>query len=29
MREFFQRRLTTPVLALLRQGVTPQKLALS
>lgn len=29
MREFFQRRLTLPLLALLRQGVTPKKLALS
>lgn len=29
MREFLQRRLITPLLALLRQGVTPEKLALS
>lgn len=29
MREFLQRRLVAPLLALLRQGVTPRKLALS
>ncbi len=29
MRDFFQRRLVAPLLALLRQGVTPDKLALS
>lgn len=29
MREFLQRRLVLPLLALLRQGVTPDKLALS
>lgn len=29
MREFLQRRLVEPLLALLRQGVTPEKLALS
>lgn len=29
MREFLQRRLVAPLLALLRQGVTPDKLALS
>jgi uncharacterized protein (DUF2062 family) len=29
MREFLQRRLIAPLLALLRQGVTPEKLALS
>ena len=29
MREFLQRRLTLPLLALLKQGVTPEKLALS
>jgi uncharacterized protein (DUF2062 family) len=29
MRDFLERRLTTPLLALLRQGVTPRKLALS
>ena len=29
MRDFLQRRLVVPLLALLRQGVTPEKLALS
>jgi uncharacterized protein (DUF2062 family) len=29
MREFLQKRLVTPLLALLRQGVTPRELALS
>jgi uncharacterized protein (DUF2062 family) len=29
MRDFFHRRLVSPLLALLRQGVTPDKLALS
>lgn len=29
MRDFLQRRLVTPLLALLRQGVTPRELALS
>ena len=28
MREFLQRRLVAPLLALLRQGVTPRELAL-
>ena len=29
MRDFLQRRLVSPLLALLKQGVTPRKLALS
>jgi uncharacterized protein (DUF2062 family) len=29
MREFLQRRIVSPLLALLRQGVTPQRLAMS